>query len=210
MPANTNAATIGMLPHLNDAVILIAMPNEVEIKFLISDRQALEEKLRAKGFREQTPSTHEMNTLYDFPGSTLRSKGQLLRIRKFGEKWKLTHKAKGTLGKHKSRLETETSVGNGENLAAIFESLGLKPSFRYEKFRAEWTDGKGEVVLDHTPIGDLGEIEGEPDWIDHVAKLLGIDEDQYITGSYTELFQQFKRRTGCKAENMTFAECGTK
>lgn len=185
------------------------MPNEVEIKFLIDDRKALEEKLRTHGFREKTSSTHEMNTLYDFPGLELRKKGQLLRIREFGGKWKVTHKAKGAAGKHKSRAETETSVGEGEQLAAIFESLGLKPAFTYEKFRAEWTDGQGEVVLDHTPIGEFGEIEGEPDWIDQVAKLLGISEEHYITGSYAELFQEFASRTGCKAANMTFAECGT-
>ncbi len=185
------------------------MTNEVEIKFLIEDPGAMEAKLRSHSFREKTASTREVNTLYDFPGLTLRKKGELLRIRQFGDKWKLTHKAKGHSGKHKTRKETETSVGNGAPLAEIFESLGLKPVFRYEKFRSEWTDGKGDVVLDHTPIGDFGEIEGEPEWIDHVAKLLGVPEDQYITGSYTELFQQFKKRTHCQAENMTFAECGT-
>jgi|ERR1019366_5307181 adenylate cyclase class 2 len=186
------------------------MPNEVEIKFQIADRKALEEKLLQTGFREKTASTHEMNILYDFPGLALRKKGQLLRIREFGGKWKVTHKAKGVAGKHKSRRETETSVGDGEHLSTIFAALGLKPAFRYEKFRAEWTDGKGEVVLDHTPIGEFGEIEGEPDWIDHVARLLGVSEAQYITGSYAELFQKFKTRSSRKAENMTFAECGTK
>lgn len=186
------------------------MPNEVEIKFLIEDRKALEDSLRANGFQEKTPATHELNTLYDFDGLKLRKKGELLRIREFGGKWKVTHKAKGKAGKHKSRAETETSVGDGQKLAAIFEALGMQPSFTYEKFRAEWTDGKGDVVLDHTPIGEFGEIEGEPEWIDAVAHKLGISEDKYITGSYAELFQQFKTRTKCTAANMTFKECGTR
>jgi hypothetical protein len=30
-----------------------------------------------------------------------------------------------------------------------------------------------------------------------------------MTGSYAELFSQFKTRSGCKAANMTFKECGT-
>jgi adenylate cyclase class 2 len=186
------------------------MPNEVEIKFEISDRLALEEKLRTHNFHEKTPSTHEMNTLYDYPQLELRKRGELLRIREFGGKWKVTHKAKGNAGKHKSRAETETSVGDGGKLEAVFGSLGLNPVFQYEKFRSEWTDGKGDVVLDHTPVGDFGEIEGEPDWIDAVAKLLGIGENQYITASYAELFQAYKRRTGSAAANMTFQECGTK
>ncbi|HEY3928069.1 MAG TPA: class IV adenylate cyclase, partial [Candidatus Koribacter sp.] len=176
------------------------MPNEVEIKFLIEDRAALEQKLRAAGFREKTKSTHETNTLYDFDGQKLRKRGELLRIREFGGKWKVTHKAKGAAGKHKSRAETETSIGDGEQLAAIFQSLGLVPSFRYEKFRSEWTDTRGDVVLDHTPIGEFGEIEGPPAWIDEIAGKLGISEDKYITGSYAELFQKFKSRTHCKAD----------
>ena len=186
------------------------MANEVEIKFAITDRSSLEEKLRSSGFHEKTRPTHETNTLYDSPGLDLRKRGELLRIREFGGKWKVTHKAKGAAGRHKSRKETETSIGDGAKLGEVFEALGMKIAFRYEKFRAEWTDGKGDVVLDHTPVGEFGEIEGEPEWIDHTAKLLGIEENQYITSSYSELFQQYKKRSGSKAANMTFEECGTK
>ena len=59
----------------------MATPQEVEIKFLVSDLKALEQKLRELGFREETPSTHEVNTLYDLPGQKLRRKGELLRLR---------------------------------------------------------------------------------------------------------------------------------
>lgn len=185
------------------------MPDEVEIKFRIDDRATVEERLRAAGFQEKTPATHEMNTLYDFPGMDLRKRGELVRLRDFGGKWKVTHKAKGTTGRHKSRMETETSVGDGEKLATILQALGVKPSFRYEKFRSEWTDGNGDVVLDHTPIGEFGEIEGKPEWIDRTARKLEISEDKYITGSYAELFQQYKTAKNSSAANMTFADCGT-
>src|ERR1039457_4797962 len=83
MPANTSACLNQNPQYLkssNSTAILKIMPNEVEIKFQIADRKALEEKLRSAGFREKTPSTHEMNTLYDFPGLALRKKGELLRI----------------------------------------------------------------------------------------------------------------------------------
>ena len=88
----------------------MAAPKEVEIKFLVSDLKALEPKLEELGFHCETPSTHEVNTLYDLPGQKLRRKGELLRLRKYGDKWRLTHKAKGTPGRHKSRGELETSV----------------------------------------------------------------------------------------------------
>ena len=180
------------------------MPDEVEIKFLVPDLKGLEAKLRAAGFSERTPRTHEMNVLYDLPGQPLRARGELLRIRKYGNAWKLTHKARGASGRHKSRVETETVVADGAALENILQSLGLVETFRYEKYRSEWTDGKGEIVLDETPIGNLAEIEGAPEWIDAIAAELAVPERDYITKSYGQLFQEWKQRTGSRAEAMTF------
>ncbi len=185
----------------------MAAPQEVEIKFLVPDLKALENKLRDLGFRCETPSTHEINTLYDLPGQKLRRKGELLRLRKYGDKWKLTHKAKGKSGRHKSRAELETAVADGNAMDAMLRALGFSPCFVYEKFRSEWSDGEGHVVLDHTPIGDIAEIEGKSRWIDRTARALGIASTDYITKSYAELFFDWKRKTKCKAMNMTFREC---
>jgi adenylate cyclase class 2 len=182
------------------------MANEVEIKFAVPDLKEIRRKLKSQRFREITPRTYEMNTLYDRPLRPLRRRGEILRIRKFGDTWKLTHKAKGKDGRHKTRKETETKLEDGKRLEEIFAAIGFKPAFRYEKFRSEWTDGAGHVVLDETPIGNFGEIEGPPRWIDRVAKTLGITREQYITKSYGELFRNWKRRTRSKAKNMTFAE----
>src|SRR3954469_3015883 len=182
------------------------MANEVEIKFAISDVKELRKTLRQQKFREITPRTHEMNTLYDGALRPLKRRGEVLRIRKFGESWKLTHKSKGKAGRHKTRKETETAVSDGIKLEQVFLALGLKPAFRYEKFRSEWTDGSGHVVLDETPIGNFGEIEGPPPWIDRVAKALAISREQYITKSYAELFYGWKRHTRSRAQNMMFSE----
>jgi adenylate cyclase class 2 len=186
----------------------MARHDEVEIKFVVHDVKVLEGALAANGFELRTPPTHETNTLYDLPNQQLRKRGELLRLRLYGDKWKLTHKAKGTVGRHKSRVEHETSVGDGERMRSILTALGYKPSFVYEKFRSEWSDGKGEVVVDRTPIGDIAEIEGSPRWIDQSAKKLGVVREDYITESYAELFLAWKRRTKSAAQNMTFRECG--
>ena len=180
--------------------------NEVEIKFRIENFEGLAKKLAAVGFREKTARTHEMNTLYDRSGQPLRRKGELLRLRKYGSEWLLTHKSKGSSGRHKTRVETQTKIAEGEKMEAILTALGYKPSFRYEKFRAEWTDGTGDVVLDETPIGNFGEIEGPPDWIDRTAHALGIDASQYITSNYATVFFDWKKRTRSKAREMTFSE----
>ena len=92
-----------------------------------------------------------MNTLYDLPGEVLRVRQQLLRLRKYGSEWTLTHKAKKKTGRHSSREELQTNVEDGKKMDLILRALGYAPSFRYEKYRAEWTDGKGHVVVDETP-----------------------------------------------------------
>ena len=180
---------------------------EVEIKFAVDDIARLSAKLEAAGFRLVTERTHETNTLYDLPGSRLRRRGALLRLRKYGSQWTLTYKAKSKIkpGKHKSRTEIETQLQDGLALAAILQACGFRPGFAYEKFRSEWADATGHVVIDETPIGNFAEIEGPPQWIDDVAHRLGVSRKQYITLSYAELFLLWKRKTGSKVTQMVFA-----
>ena len=178
---------------------------EVEIKFVIQSLKTFTARLREAGFRLKTKRTHEMNTLYDFPNGDLRQRGEVLRLRKYGRTWTFTHKGAGETGRHKSRKETETTLEKGEKLNDILLSLGLHPRFRYEKFRTEWTKGKGDVVVDETPIGNYGEIEGPADWIDSIAKKLEISEAEYITKSYSELFLEWKLRSDRTTNEMTWA-----
>jgi len=180
------------------------MQKEIEIKFRVENLRALNRKLRCAGFRLETPRTHEMNTLYDLPGQVLRKRKELLRLREFGSSWKLTHKSGGKVSRHSSRTELETGVDDGKKMNAILSALGYSPSFRYEKFRAEWTDGKGQVVVDHTPIGDFCEIEGKPRWIDATAKSLGVGREAYITKNYASLFADWKQEKKSRAQEMTF------
>ena len=183
--------------------------NETEIKFRVAVLDALADRLRQLGFRQVTPRTHEMNTLFDLPGHPLRKRGDLLRLRKYGDRWVLTHKAKGnSSGPHKVRVETETRVEDGSKMEGILRGLQFEPVFRYEKFRSEWEGERGHVVIDETPIGDFAEIEGPGDWIDAVARDLGIRTQNYITDTYAGLFSDWKRRTKSPAEEMTFAAVG--
>lgn len=188
----------------------MASHSEIEIKFRVDDVGTLNRRLRKSGFRLVTPRTHEINMLYDVRGRLLRKRGELLRLRKYGTEWVLTHKAKGKSGRHKTRVETETKIADGSKMDAILRALGFVPTFRYEKFRAEWSDGKGRVVVDETPIGHFGEIEGPSRWIDRTAKLLQIQRSDYITATYSELFFQWKKQTGSPANEMTFKSIRSK
>ena len=124
---------------------------EVELKFPIDDLARLQSRLPGLGFQLDTPRTFEQNTLYDTPGRSLRQSRQILRLRRYGSLWTVTHKRQpcasanidpaqyGAAGRYKVRLETETQVDDGPALASIFEHLGYAPAFRYEKFRTEWS-----------------------------------------------------------------------
>jgi adenylate cyclase class 2 len=200
-------------PYGGDASICLllytrAMANdrEVEIKFQIEDITALAAGLQEAGFRLVTARTHEVNTLYDQPDGKLRRRGALLRLREYGPKWTLTYKDKSgpQTGRHKSRREIETQVENGEAMGRIIKAIGFSPSFRYEKYRSEWSDSKGHVVIDETPIGNFGEIEGQAKWIDATAHRLNIPVKSYLKESYAELFSAWKRKTKSKAKEMTF------
>ncbi|HEU4636734.1 MAG TPA: class IV adenylate cyclase [Edaphobacter sp.] len=188
---------------------------EIELKLPVDDPQALQSRLRELGFHMQTPRTFEHNTLYDTPSRELRSRTEILRIRQYGDTYTVTHKrladpqSMPSSSRYKVRIETETTLGDGQALASIFEHLGYQPVFTYEKYRTEWADlsePSGHVVVDETPIGTYAEIEGPTEWIDRTLTSLRIDPATCITDSYGTLFLNWKQRTGSPTENLTFAE----
>jgi adenylate cyclase class 2 len=186
-------------------------PIETEVKVRVHDVPALERRLEAAGFARQTPRTFERNVLYDTPGRMLRNDRQILRIRQYGRSWVLTHKSMpsgGDTGLYKHRVETETTVGDGEVVATIFAALGYSPAFTYEKWRTEWADGLGHFVIDETPIGTYAELEGPEDWIDATAAAVGIDSGEFSNLSYGRLFDLWKEKTGSLATDLTFAQVG--
>jgi adenylate cyclase class 2 len=182
---------------------------EIEIKFRVENIKALETRLRNLGFRVITPRTFERNTLFDTVDRKLRAQQAILRIRKYGDRWILTHKClpldHNPNARHKHRIETETEVADGEALGAVFAQMGYVPVFVYEKWRAEYADAVGHCVLDETPIGAFAELEGPEDWIDAVTAQLGLDTPALMTLSYGRLFEAWQEETGSLAQDMTFA-----
>jgi adenylate cyclase class 2 len=185
------------------------MAVETEIKFRVADIDGLARRLQAAGFHIETPRSFESNVLYDTPDRRLRSRTEILRIRSYAGQWRLTHKRLPDSGPaedhHKHRIETETAVSDGDALAEVFRSLGLIPSFRYEKWRTEWTDGQGHCVVDETPIGNYAELEGLGEWIDRSAESLGIAPSEHLTLSYGRLFDLWREEHKSSAQNLTFA-----
>lgn len=186
---------------------------EIELKFPVASISHLEVQLGELGFRLDTPRTFEQNTLYDTPERTLRAKGELLRLRRYGKRSVVTHKRhpdnEELASLYKVRIETETEFDDESAMVEILARLGFAPSFRYEKFRSEYShpaEQGAHLVLDETPIGVYAELEGPPAWIDRTLGKLRIDPATCLTESYGKLFMAWRERTGSTAQNLTFDE----
>ena len=180
------------------------MPQEIEVKFQLRDRQELIRNLQEIGGQRLYPETFEDNIVLDRRGE-LRTKGSLLRVRKFGKYSIATYKGPMSIeGGVKSREEVQTGVESFELAIQLFDVLGYRPVFRYQKFREVWRVKDVEVVIDRTPIGEYFEIEGAIDVIRDIAGQLGMNMDHAIRQTYADLYRQARRTRGDLPENMIF------
>jgi len=215
------------------------MAQEIEIKLKISDPHSLRARLKRLGARlvgGGTGRVHEWNVLFDTPDGSLARRGQLLRIRTetperkpkktskapaqrvlltFKRPIAATSEVSGNAQdnhRHKVREEFELRVTDGDVLAKIFEGLGMRGWFRYEKYRttfrlpeaAHWARGL-LIEVDETPIGKFVELEGPPAAIDRAAQELGFAARDYIVMNYLGLYVEDCRRQGKEPEDMVFA-----
>jgi len=178
---------------------------EIEVKFPLRDRGELTRKLHELGAQRLYPETFEDNIVLDRRGE-LKTKGAVLRVRKFGRYSLATFKGPMSIeaGGIKSREEVQTGVESFELAIQLFDSLGYKPVFRYQKYREVWRVRDVEVVLDRTPIGDYFEIEGAMETIRSIAAELGMNFDHAIRLTYADLYRQARRTRADLPEHMVF------
>ncbi|MGA7614171.1 MAG: class IV adenylate cyclase [Thermoanaerobaculia bacterium] len=180
------------------------MAQEIEVKFSLQDRSSLISRLVELGGDQLYPETFEDNIILDRRGE-LRTRGSVLRIRKFGKYVLVTYKGPVSFESGvKSREEVQTGIESFERAIALFEALGFRPVFRYQKFREVWRVQGVEVVLDRTPIGDYFEIEGPLELIRNVVGTLGLNMDDAIRATYADLYRQQRRTRGDLPGNMIF------
>jgi adenylate cyclase class 2 len=196
---------------------------EIEVKLPVADLPVLVRNLDALG---ATPRGRvlEQNTVYDTPSSDFRREGRLLRLRietpapspacpGGRRRVILTSKApppdrpvhrsrRSPKPRHKERLERELVVKGHRRWPRVLGSLGLRPSFRYEKYRSSFRLPGLHLDLDETPIGIFLELEGTPRGIDRVARALGFSPGDWIRGTYGELYAAACRRRGRRPGNM--------
>ena len=181
-------------------------PTETEIKLAVPNLRAARRLLRTAGFTVSRRRVFESNIIFDTPRLTLRRSSTLLRLRQAGGLTTITYKGQPAVARHKTREELELTVSDPTTMDAIFERLGFRPVFRYEKYRTEYRQnrGAGMATLDETPVGLYLELEGSPHWIDRTARQMGFGEQDYITSSYGRLYLDWCRINRVKPSNMVF------
>jgi adenylate cyclase, class 2 len=214
------------------------MATEIEIKLAIRNGKALARALKRLGVKPANPKAprmHEINVIFDTPDGGLAKHGQLLRIRtelpapvkkgsksKVGGRTLLTFKsppealAIGDVApagerRHKVREEIETELTDGATMRRIFEGLGLRGWFRYEKYRTtyvlpgrhKWAKGL-LIEVDETPIGVFVELEGEAGAIDRAAREFGYSAKDYVLKNYLVLYMEECKRRGEQPKDMVF------
>jgi adenylate cyclase, class 2 len=191
---------------------------EIEIKLRIADLAALVPELRRLGAIEHG-RVLERNTLYDTPQADFRSRRRLLRLRietpapsKFAaggaRRAILTSKApvpELARSRYKERLEREVAIERPGRWPSDLRAIGLRPGFRYEKYRTTFRLPSLHLDLDETPAGVFLELEGAPRSIDRVARALGFAPREYINGTYWDLYAADCRLLGRKPTNMLFS-----
>ena len=167
----------------------MAGPVETEIKLRMANPEAARAAVARLGARVKTPRHFEDNVLIDDAGGSLRAAGMVLRLRRLPEGGVLTCKGPSRLEDGlRSREERETWVADPEAVLAILEKLGLRPAFRYQKYREAYDWRGQEIVVDETPIGTFLEIEGDAEGIHAAAAALGCGPADYVSDSYVGLF----------------------
>ena len=172
---------------------------ETEVKIKVPHFREIKQKILNTGFRLVVPYTFEHNILFDSQDEKLRKNKGLLRLRSAGTRKIVTFKRPSPQamdpGTYKVREEIEVEVSDVENAKTIFTGLGFKVFFIYEKYRETYDNGSVKLMMDHTPIGDFLEIEGETAEIDKIAIQLGFDKRDYISANYLTLFRE-EHKTG--------------
>jgi adenylate cyclase, class 2 len=215
------------------------MPPEIEIKLRIPNPKSFLRNLTKLGAKPASSRVHEHNLLFDTPDGGLAKHGQLLRIRTESpaaaakgkksssknshQRYLLTFKSPPeqlAIGpaapppnrRYKVREELETVLTDAESLKKIFEGLGLRGWFRYEKFRTpyklparhKWAKDL-LIDFDETPIGTFIELEGPHQAIDQAARLLGFHPRDFITKNYLVLYLDDCKRQNLQPSHMLFA-----
>jgi len=180
-------------------------PTERELKFAQVDLDATRQRLIELEAERVGPAVFEENWLLDRAGE-LAGAESILRVRaEEGRGALITFKGPARFeGTTKIRTEHEVRIESAQRALALLEALGYRIERRYQKLREEWRLGSEIICLDHTPIGDFVEFEGER--AEAVAKRCGFDPVTAVRKSYLMLYADHLAANPGSPRDMVFED----
>ena len=171
---------------------------EIEAKWPVDEKKAEEIKKILKDKGQFLVKILEENVVLDDENESMFKNGNLLRLRRTVdletgmEKNILTLKRK-VKGKENEEVkvmdETEINFDDFNKMLEVFEFLGYRKKWRYEKIREIWKVFECEVCIDKLPkLGFFVEIEGKSEEeIIEVSKILGLEKAKMIKDNYAKI-----------------------
>jgi predicted adenylyl cyclase CyaB len=175
--------------------------DEVEVKILDVDRDAVVRRLLAAGARPDVDQ--EMHALYfDTPGRDLSRRRDSLRLRREGERVILNFKAHVASTELKVRKETEVEVSDIDGARRILEGLGYEVWLEMRKRRLGYAvDALPGVhfVFDrysgeHAYVPEYLEVEAPTAaLVREAVALVGFAMEQTVPWNAYEVFEHYRR-----------------
>lgn len=180
---------------------------EIEIKFLEVDVDALENKLREIG-AEKVADFFYKRIIFDFPDHRLKNMGAFLRLRDEGERNTLTYKQQKDFASYELTpkdvviLEDEVVVSDFDTTRKMLGSIGMIELRYQENKRTRYIYEDVEIDIDSWPrIPTYVEIEGQSqEKVNEVALLLGFDLNDAVRYSAGAIYE---RHYGIKMHEYT-------
>jgi len=181
---------------------------EVEIKIRFGDAESARRAILAAGGIETRPRHFEDNRLFDTPAGDLVARQALLRVRETSDGvGVLTFKEKvAGETRAKVRREWEVRVASPADLAAILERCGFVGTYRYQKYRTEFSVEGATVDLDETPMGCFVEIEAPMERLAALAASLGARDGDRLVEDYRSLYHAWLAERGLPPADMVFTD----
>jgi len=202
---------------------------EIEAKVRIADPAAFRRRM-AERSESGGETVFEDNRLFDDAAGTLRRRGAALRVREErpaggGEPLRATLTYKGPRAeselKRREEIEIEVQAAPGfarakpgfaeatpgaPGLALIFQAMGLRETFRYQKRRSVWRVGECEIALDELPyLGWFVEIEGPTERAVRAGiEDLGLADAELLSADYIQLLTERLKSLGLDPSRALF------
>ena len=182
------------------------MPDELELKAVIPDPDALREQLRASGGHERFRA-RMTDRRFDRAGE-LVARGEVLRVRSYRYADGRSESILGWKGPvqlspegYKRRQELELTIAPSGGLTgspdAFLASLGYDVVHAIDRDVEVYDVGGATVRLEHYPDMDpLLEVEGAPADIERAIRATGIGRDAFTADSLADFVRRFEARTG--------------